>query len=150
MLTPCSCHTQTASTEQIVGYSVFVFHHPTVQMAKLRSPSWPLNPRPLLPHTVPSPAFPELLSLVSDHWSPWERASGPGREHCCPRGSSVRSGILLATTPLTRAPKGPRSCLKAPGGAGGLGRDGHSLLETHTPVRGRLQVSTRCCPTCPR
>lgn len=120
--------------------SVFVLHHPTVQMTKLRSPSWPVNPRPLLPHAVLSPAFHELLSLVSDHWSPWpwERALLSSRIPC----DVCRPPTHLLSLQCPWAPGAvcwPLGALEA------WGRSGHSLLEAHTPVIARLRVSARCC-----
>lgn len=91
--------------------------HPTVQMTKLRSPSWPWNPgRSEHMHCslLPSLSF-CLLCLTTG-------GPGPGREHCCPRGSSVRSGDLPPTSSHCGA-QGPPGLSAGPlGGAGGLGK----------------------------
>lgn len=109
------CQTQIASAVQIVDYSVFVFHHPIVQMTKLRSPSWPLNPGLSQPHAARPPAFPVLLSLVSDHWKP----------SLCEVWHHLSHLLSLLPQGLPGLSAGPW----------GTGQGRHSLLEAHTPIQ---------------
>lgn len=126
------CQTQIASSGQIVDYSVFVFHCPIVQMTKLRSPSWPLNPG--LSYHMPRCLLPSLrfclLSLTA------------GDPH--PGGSSVRSGILSAISSHCSA-QGPPGLSAGPWGTG---RGRHSLLGAHSPVRAD-GVGVVCAPPRP-